>query len=149
MILDESLEFCAATSAAASAGTALVGDVIDLSAAAKQPFVGQTIYLVITVTTAFASAGAATVTFKLATDATSTVANDGSATDIAVSRTYAYTALTAGTRIVIPVPWTPNVERYAGLLVVTAAATTSAGAITAGLMMDAPPSWQAYPDAVN
>lgn len=148
MILDNNLEFCDATAVNAAAGTANVGDVIDLGAAAKSPGRGYQLYLVIQVTTAFTSGGSATVAFKLVSDAGATPATDGTETLHVQTDTFAVAALTQGTQIVVPLPWEPNYERYLGLQVVTAVATTTAGAINAFLTLNAQ-SWTALSDAVN
>jgi hypothetical protein len=51
MIMDERLEFADAVSVAAAAGTALIGDVIDLGSVHRDIGAGQPVYLVITVDT--------------------------------------------------------------------------------------------------
>ena len=80
MIMDERLEFADATALDTSGtDTDLIGDVIDLGAASDVGN-GQPIYLVIQVDTTVTSAGAATVAFKLASDAQAAIATDGSAT---------------------------------------------------------------------
>ena len=80
MILDSLLEFADATSVAAAAGTALIGDVIDLQEA-RDIGNGEPIYLVIQCDTSIITGGAAgTVKFQLASDAAAAIATDGSAT---------------------------------------------------------------------
>jgi len=81
MIMDELLEFCDATSVAAAAGTALVGDVIDLGATPQDLGDGEPMYLVITVDTSIITGGAAgTIKFQLASDAQAAIATNGTAT---------------------------------------------------------------------
>lgn len=149
MILDKTLTFATATDVSAAAGTALIGDVIDLSATPGDLGVGQAMHLVIDVTTAFASAGAAVVQFVLASDSTSTIATTGAETRHVLSDAFAYTELTAGQRIILRLPsGYPAYERYLGLLVITSGATTTAGSINAELALDVQ-NWSALPDAVN
>lgn len=86
MILDERNEFADATAlSTAATGRALVGDVIDLGATSSDIGNGQPLYLVIQVDTDVTSAGAATVSFELASDASASIATDGSATVHAVT----------------------------------------------------------------
>lgn len=156
MILDERLEFADATSVAAAAGTALIGDVIDLGETTSDVGNGQPIYLYITVDTSIITGGSAgTVEFALVSDAQAAIATDGSATQHWRSKAYvtdddALNELDAGARIgPIALPMgSPLYERYLGLLCITTTTTTTAGAISAGLTYDAA-GWRAYPDAIN
>ena len=66
MILDKNLEFCDATSVAAAAGSALVGNVINLDNAGRR-LTSEMLYLCVQVTTAFVGSGA-TAQFKLMSD---------------------------------------------------------------------------------
>ena len=148
MILDNRNEFCDATSIAASAGTALVGDVIDLGANVHDIGTGEDLYAVVLVSTAVESAGAATVQFKLASDAQAAIATDGTATIHAETAAIGKASLVAGSKaFAVKLPQ-GTYERYLGVLVTTAVATTSAGAINAFLTKDVS-SLYAYPDAVN
>jgi len=86
-ILDERTEFADAVSVAATAGTANIGDIIDSSVVSD--LVHAQIYLVINVDTEIITGGnAGTLKFQLVSDATSTVATDGSATVHAASQAY-------------------------------------------------------------
>lgn len=156
MILDERLEFADATSVAAAAGTALIGDVIDLGDIGADVGQGEPIYLYISVDTSIITGGSAgTVQFQLVSDAQAAIATDGSATVHWSSKAYvtddaALNELDAG-YIIGPIALPqglPVYERYLGLLCVTATTTTTAGAISAGLTPDAH-GWHAYPDASN
>lgn len=148
MILDEKLEFCDALSVAAAAGSALVGDVVDLGAADRRIGTMNPMYLVIQVTTAFTSAGAATVSFELASDDTAAI-NVSTGSKHARSQVFAYTALTLGKQIIVPLPsGLPDYKQYLGVIVVTAVATTTAGAINAFLTSDAA-DWKALPEGGN
>lgn len=154
-ILDERLEFADATSVAAAAGTALIGDVIDLGDTTSDIGNGQPMYLWISVDTSIITGGSAgTVQFALVSDAQAAIATDGSATvhwtsALFVTDDDALNALDAGYKIIVPLPLAnPLYERYLGLLAITATTTTTAGAISAGLTLDAH-GWRAYPDAIN
>jgi hypothetical protein len=166
MIIDDLLEFADATSVAASAGTALIGDVIDLGGGTGPDGVttfvphdlgnGKPMYLVITIGTSIITGGSAgTVKFQLASDAQAAIATNGAATVHWDSGTYATGAaaaagITAGDKLVIPLPLDEfrTYERYLGILCVTATTTTTAGAINAFLTFD-PSGWKALPDANN
>lgn len=157
MILDERLEFADATSVAAAAGTALIGDVIDMGdVLSDQGQSGRNIFLIITVDTSIITGGTAgTVKFQLVSDAQAAIAVDGTATVHWDSGTYvtdddALNELDAGAKIgPISLPMgLPLYERYLGLLCITATTTTTAGAISAGLTPDSH-GWRAYPDAAN
>lgn len=150
MILDEKLEFCDATSVAAAAGTANVGDVVDLRQPNQRIGSGDPLVLVISVSTAFTSGGSATVQFKLVSDDSATPATNGTQTEHVLTDIFAYTELTLGKFIVarLPAGSLAKYERYLGLQVVTAGATTTAGSINAFLTVDAD-DWAALADAVN
>ena len=157
MILDELLEFCDATSVAATAGTALVGDVIDLGATPQDFGHGTPMYLVITCATSIITGGnAGTVKFILASDAQAAIATDGSATPHIDTGTFVTdgddaNALHAGDVIYVgalPTGAGRAYERYLGVLVTTATTTTTAGAINAFLTAD-PSYWRSYADATN
>lgn len=150
MILDELLEFADALDVSATAGTALAGDVIDLGTTPQDFGLGKSMYLVIQVTTAFATATTAEVQFILASDAAATIATDGTASEHVLTDAFDTGVLTAGKQITIPLPVGDALayERYLGLLVVTTSATTTAGSINAFLTFD-PSYWKSYPDATN
>jgi subtilisin family serine protease len=155
MILDNLLEFADATSVAAAAGTALIGDVIDLQEA-RDIGNGEPIYLVIQCATSIITGGnAGTIKFQLASDAQAAIATDGSATVHFDTGTFVTdgddaNALDAGASIaVVALPMEGTAyERYLGILCVTATTTTTAGAINAFLTKDVS-KWKAYADGQN
>jgi hypothetical protein len=156
MILDTYNEFISATSVAAAAGTALVGNVIDLGANPADLGVIEPVYLVIRPTTEIITAGAAgTIKFQLASDAQAAIATDGSATIHVDTGTFVTDGTDAndaelkvgGTIFVGRLP-AGTYERYLGVLVVTATTTTTAGAVDAFLTKDIS-QWKAYADAAN
>lgn len=149
MILDKTLTFGTALDVSASAGTALVGDVIDLSATPGDLGVGEPMHLVIDVSTAFTSGGSAIVQFALASDAQAVITTNGTETRHLLTDAFAYDDLTLGRRIIARLPsGYPAYERYLGLLVITSGATTTAGAINAELALNVQ-NWSALPDAQN
>ena len=155
MILDERLEFADATSVAASAGTALIGDVINLETA-RDIGSGEPIYLVIQTATSIITGGAAgTIKFQLASDAQAAIATDGSASVHFDTGTFVTDGddaneLDAGTVIaVVALPMEGRAyEQYLGILCTIATTTVTAGAINAFLTKDVS-KWKAYADAAN
>lgn len=145
-ILDERNEFADAVSVAAAAGTALIGDVIDLEASGLDLGTASDLWFVITIATEVITGGiAGTVKFQLASDAQAAIATDGTATVHWDSGTVATAAaganddrLNAGAlfaKVKLPAAL-PEYERYLGVLCVTATTTTTAGAINAFLTHD-------------
>lgn len=151
MILDENLEFCDSEDVSAAAGTEVIAAAIDLDAAGARIGVGTPqMYLVINVQTAFASGGAATVQFRLVSDSTDPASSDGTETRHWQSEIFTMAELTAGKKLIVPLPsgdLSPY-ERYLQLQVVTATATTTAGTINAFLTSQ-PADWKAMPEAVS
>ena len=155
MIIDERTEFADATSVAGTAGTDLIGDVIDLEVV-RDIGQGHPAYLVMTVDTSIITGGVAgTISFALASDAQAAIATDGSATVHFQTKAFvtdddAANELDAGDTIaVVSLPIEGVVyERYLGILATIATTTVTAGAISAFLTFD-PTGWKAYPDAVN
>lgn len=158
MILDKRLEFCDNVSVAAAAGTALVGDVIDLGGTTNYPGNGEPLYLVIQSgdTEIITGGSAGTIQFHLVSDSLATlgagvvasctlhyqtgtfVTDDTAANDAAMgpNATIAVVALPRG-----------SYERYLGILVTIATTTVTAGTINAFLTQD-PNAWVATADGV-
>lgn len=153
-ILDTNLMLANALAVSAAAGTATLASVIDLGAAVKNVVAGEKLFALISITTAFTSAGAATVDFKFVTDAQDPIATDGTATFHGSTGPLAYTALTAGKQIMVglnPLGGSGLTERYLGCNITTATATTTAGAVTIHIVAEPEltTNWRAYSDAVN
>lgn len=157
MILDEYAEFADATSVAAAAGTALIGDVMDLGAITSQDIgMGEPLWLAVTTDTEIITAGnAGTLIIKLVSDAQAAIATDGTATVHLTSNTYVTddaaandSQLNAGGVILAARLPAGVYERYLGIIAVTATTTTTAGKINAFLTRDYA-KWQAYADASN
>jgi len=158
MIIDTLLEFADAETVNATAGTALIGDVIDLGATVQDFGNGRPMYLVIRTAVEIITAGAAgTLQFKLASDAQAAISTTTSTIHLT---TPAFVTdgtdanddqLKAGGTIfqgALPLGETPVYERYLGILAITATTTTTAGAINAFLTFD--PSFnKSYPDGTN
>ena len=155
MIMDERGEFADNVSVAASAGTALIGDVIDLGSTTSDIGNGEQLYLVIkTGATAIITSGSAgTVRFQLASDAAAAIATDGSASVHFDTSTIATGATgtgktAAGANIAMVALPLGTYERYLGILCITATTTTTAGTIDAFITKD-PSKWLALPDAAG
>jgi len=160
MILDERLEFADNVSVAAAAGTALIGDVIDLGSAPTTQDLsgGEDLYVVLrTGATEIITAGAAgTIQFFVVSDALATlgagvVANCTThltsaslVTDDAAANSDALNA--GGTILVAKLP-SGSYERYLGILCTIGTTTVTAGTIDAFLTKDAN-RWRALPDAL-
>jgi len=155
MILDERNEFADAVSVAAAAGTALIGDVIDLGAASRDIGAGEPLYLIIQTATEIITGGSAgTIEFRLASDSTANLATSPTThistgtlvTDDAAAND---ARLNAGGLICsISLPQGAVYERYLGVLAVIATTTVTAGAINAWLSTSPYPAHRAYPDAM-
>jgi hypothetical protein len=155
MILDERNEFCDATSVAAVASTALVGDVIDLGSTSSDIGNGEPLYLVIQTDTEVITAGSAgTIQFFLASDAQAAIATNGTAT-IHLSSASLVTddaaansaALNAGGVILAAALPNGTYERYLGILCTVGTTEVTAGKINAFLTKDVA-KWTALPDAL-
>ena len=136
MILDERNEFADATSVAATAGTVLIGDVIDLGTDGVNDV--EDVYVVISVDTEIATASAAgTVQFFVVSDALATlgagvVANCTLHTltgALVTGAAGAQAALAAGkTLLQVELP-KGQYERYLGVLCTTGTTTTTTGKV--------------------
>ena len=148
MILDERNELADATALnTGAAGTYLVGDVIDLEVA-RNVANGRQVYLVVQIDTTVTSGGAATVQFKLASDAQAAIATDGTATEHFATAAIAKATLVAGyqaVKVALPLE-NPAYERYLGILQVTGTAALTAGKINAFLTFG-PKTWKALASA--
>lgn len=155
MILDSRNEFADAASVAASAGTALIGNVMDLGSTSQDIGNGEPLYLVIQTDTEIITGGTAgTIQFKLASDAQAAIAVDGSATvhytgpslvtDDAAANSAALNA--GGVILCAPLPM-GTYERYLGILCTVGTTEVTAGKINAFLTKD-PAAWSALPDGI-
>lgn len=146
MILDKRNEFCDATALnTGGAGTYLVGDQIDLGAA-RDVGNGEPMYLVITVDTLPTSANStATAQFTLASDASASIATDGSATVHFQTKAFAISEMAAGNvlaAIALPMEGVAY-ERYLGILQTTGTQAFTGGKINAFLTHDVA-KWKSY-----
>lgn len=156
MIMDERTEFADAASVAGTAGTALIGDQIPLSAV-RDLGNGQPIYLCITCATGIITGGAAgTIEFLLASDATASIATDGSATVHYRTGTFVTDGddandIDAGSVIAcvpLPLEGLREYEGFLGILATIATTTVTAGAINAWLSLT-PIGNKFYPEGAN
>lgn len=155
MIIDTYNQFAAAESVAGTAGSALIGDVINLQEA-RDIGAGEPVYVVIQCSTDIITGGAAgTIAFSLASDAQAAIATDGSATTHYSTGTFvtddgALNELDAGDTIaVFALPMEdPAYEQYLGILATVATTTVTAGAINAFITKDVA-KWKAYADGSN
>ena len=150
MILDELTEFADALALnTGAAGTYLIGDVIDLGAGSKPLFDIAEARLVINVDTTVTSAGAATVTFQLASYSAAAIDTTGLATVHWASAAIPKATLVAGYTVAIAgLPKLPVYARYLGILQITGTAALTAGKINAFLTRDAA-NWTAIADGVQ
>ena len=147
MILDKSLRFASVLDVFGAGGTDLVGDVIDLASADRRIGSNGNLCLNINISEDFAGGGRAQ--FSLVSSNLEAIPTDGSATVHSTTKSFTVAELVQGTNINIPLPsGIPPNDRYLGLLVTRAGGTTTAGAISAHLVLDAE-DWAAMPDAVN
>lgn len=142
MILDERTEFADAVSVAGAAGTAILGDVIDLGVAGRDIGAAEHLFFDITVDTAIVTAGSAgTIRFQLvsaptATITTNTVVHYDSG-PIATGAAAAGLTTTGAMLAQIGLPMRGNVySRYLGVLVIVGTTSISAGAVSAFLTPD-------------
>lgn len=151
MILDSTLEFADAQSVAAAAGTAVIGNQIDLATVGNA--LGDDIYVVITVDTGIITGGSAgTVRFQLVSDDNAALSSPTVHLQTGDFVTGA-TAIQAGAALlVVELPLclykqvggtdANTYERYLGIRCVTATTTTTAGKINAFLTRE-PAAWKA------
>jgi hypothetical protein len=146
-ILDLRSTFASATSVAATAGTAILGNVMPLDTTGFN--LGQAmqrVYLVIAVTTGLDSTGgAATLAFKLMSHSTETITSG-----VTHVQTAAFTEAQAVAGTVLhcqPLPQ-GTYGKYLGLAFTIAGETSTVGAVNAYLTLDPPQGWKAYPNAV-
>jgi hypothetical protein len=155
MIVDKLNEFCDATAVAGNAGTALLGNVMDLGAVSRDIGNGSQIYAVISVDTEIITGGSAgTIQFAIASDAQEAIATDGSATVHASSKSI----VTDGTDangplckagaypLVVALP-NGTYERYLGVLCTIGTTAVTAGKINA-FLTENPAAFKAYPDGI-
>lgn len=152
MFMDDNLEFADATSVGTPNNTTVnVGDIIDTSSVSRDIGSGKPLYLVVTIDTLVTSGGSATVAFLLVSDATTTIAVDGTATKHIETDAIAVASLVAGYKFVVPLPSSnPTYERYLAFQVKeTSGNALTAGNVNAYLTLDTQGPWASYPDAAN
>ena len=145
-IIDKLTEFCDAVTMDQETGTYLMGNQIDLGTVTRDVGKGEPVYLILRWTVAPTDGGAsATATFSLVSDASASIATNGTATVHLVTPTLLKTQMTAGTYAVYLVPsGLLAYERYLGILMTVGTAGFDAGSFDAWLSVD-PVGWYAYP----
>ncbi len=148
MILDERTEIADAVSIAAGTGTALIGDVIDLTVA-RDVGQGQPVYLVIQVTETF-SGTSTTVNFRVRSDGVVAIHATTSTAHVETGL-IAEAVLVLGHRIVLALPGAGNAyERYLGVQAIISVATLDNGSVN--IFLTTEPSvlpTTSYADAAN
>lgn len=148
MILDSLNEFCDAVALnTGAAGTYLIGSQIDLKTTKDYPGNADGLYFVAKVQTTCTSGGSATLQLKLASDASASIATDGSATEHILTPAIPVASLVAGYQIcAIEIP-RGQYERYLGVLQVTGTAAFTAGKVDCFLTND-PTVWSPTDDLI-
>lgn len=147
-VMDTRTMFCENQAVNAAAGTALIGSQIDL-VNARDIGNGTPLWWNIVVDAAFTSGGAATVNVQLVSDAQVAIAVDGSATKHLETGVLGFAQFPANKQWGIALPIEGNVyERFLGVIITTAVATTTAGSITSFLSL-APYKWKAFTEAAS
>jgi|SRR3990167_1142731 len=150
MLIDKVQEFADATSVGTPNNSTVnvgnifsIGDLRDIGH-------GTPVYLVVQVTTAVTSGGAATVAFLLVSDSTTTIATNGTATKHVETKAFAVASLVAGFQVIVPLPSEePDYEKYIAFQIKeTAGQALTAGNVNAFLTLN-PVAHKAYPDASN
>lgn len=156
MILDKRAEFADAASVANAAGTHNLPNQIDLTVA-RDIGNGRPLYLAVTVDTEIITGGSAgTIEFRVVSDASASIATDGSASLHYRSQAFVTdgtdaTEMRAGKTVVmlaLPLEALEPYERYLGVQYVVGTTTITAGAVNAFLTPD-PSAWKAMADATN
>lgn len=140
MIVDNLIEFANAAAVTTTVGTAEV-ETLDMLVAADHGFLrgNKPLYLIIQVTTAFATGASGTVKFRVVSDAQDPVQTDGSETQHVETPVLAVADLPLGEKIALVLPPESDsnpYERYLGLQSIVATGALSAGAIDAWISPD-------------
>lgn len=151
MLIDTFNEFSDSGDFANEPGTANVGDVIDVGIAGENLAAGTPLAVVIVVETAAdgGSGGAATVQFRVVSDAQDPITTDGTESVHAISKAFTAAELVQGTKLAIPVQNGDDFEQFLGLQIVTAVEGEDALVCSAFLTPFHQVDWRSYPDAVN
>jgi len=144
MIFDKSLLFAEKLDVFGATGNSIKGDVIDLDTNDRWLGGEEELELAVVISTAFAGGASSGVQFKLSTG----TAPGTSLYDVIASKAFPAGQLVAGKTISIPIPANLDVKRYLQFTVTTSGAATTAGAVSAGLVM-ATNKWRAVKDAQN
>jgi hypothetical protein len=144
MYIDDRLEFCDATAAAGTGVSQIIGDVVNLVGTTQDIGNGDQMYLVIQVTTAYASAGTS-IEFQLRSSTLEALTGGTTTTHLSSGALATGSGIAAGTTYIYALPWA-TYQKFMGLWMVTDGAVAS-GAINAFLTHD-PSKWVATPDGI-
>lgn len=154
MLLDALTTFGEDFDVTEAAGTYNFTNQIDLGAEQRDIGNGKVIYLVISVSGGddgiITGGSAGTIAFRLVSDASASIATDGSATLHWQSKSFVTDGADAnelkqGDKVCIAIPLEdPAYERYLGVQAVIATTTVTEGTVDAYLTYDAPKGYKAY-----
>lgn len=126
-----------------AAGSAKIGEAMDLTAHPTDMGEGYPLYLVVQISTAMT--GGTSVAFNLVTADNAALSSGDEV--LLSSAVIAQASATAGTlALVVPLP-KAEYKRYLGVTA-TRLGTSTAGAVSAFLVQD-PPNWRPYPEGLN
>ena len=131
MFVDKQLLLSDGQDLSQTADTYYSSNAINLSSVVGDIGNGAPTWMVFVVDEAFASSGAATVVFAIIDEEDATL--DGSSVVILQTAAIAYTTLTEGKTICIPLPAGLITQQYIGASYTIAGATTTAGTVSAFL----------------
>lgn len=140
MVLDENMEMASNFAIPTGIGTFFPSDAAEVDPV-LQSTGGEGLSPVIQITQAVTSGGAAKVAFELVSDATGTIATDGTATAHFSTGMVPIASLTAGWSVAVPLPPGPY-EKFLGLLVNISGAALTGGRFNA-FLTETPARWTA------
>jgi hypothetical protein len=144
MLIDTRTQFAENAAFDGGAGTVKHGDAIDLSVAPTDQGEGYPLFFVASIGTT-AGAGGTSLAVNLVT--ADNEALDSNPVTLLSTPAIATASLTAGARLIaVPLP-KATYKRWLGVTI-TRVGTLSAGTLRTFLVQD-PPNWRAYKDAVN
>lgn len=162
MILDSKLFFGKDLDASQAAGTALLGDVIDLTALGYRPGMGEPLYIAVLCSQQIITGGAAgTIQFSLRSGSDAAISSDVTvhatsiahltddatalAVAVAAGDVEAFENRVGGTLLLCSLP-AGAYQRYLGIFYTVATTTTTAGLVSAFVTADVT-QWRAFTDS--
>lgn len=153
-ILDKLNEFGDAFDITESAGTYNLTNQIDTGSVVRDLGIGEPLFLVISAASDIKAGSAGTLAFKLVSDASASIATDGTASVHFASGSFVTgtTAIPAGTIfacVALPHAGATAYERYLGVQAVIGTAAITEGTVDAYLTNVPVGGYKSYPDATN